>query len=165
MAKIKLVVFDADDVLFSSSSDCYLGQVRLPIRRLDDETIIDIAGCKIVLDSEARSVLQELRRRGIQASLDSVNRPREACEIIKMLQLDEILKHSKINFGDKGKNILDILQDFKKEDHLEISPDEVMFIDDVEKFCNDVRKALRGRGTVLQYGKDIKHLSELFRFL
>jgi magnesium-dependent phosphatase-1 len=142
-----------------------LGQAKLPIRRLNDETIIDATGCRIMLDPEARSVLIELRKRGIQASLDSVNRPREAYEIIKKLGLDRILKHSKINFGDKGNNILEILQDFKKNDHLEISPDEVMFIDDVEKFCNDVRKALRGRGTVLQMGKDIKHLSELCKFL
>ena len=165
MTRIKLVVFDADDVLFSSSSDCYLGQVKLPIRKLDNDSIVDATGCKIMLDPEARLVLAELQRRGIQASLDSVNRPYESNEIIKILQLDRILRYSKINFCDKGKNILDILQEFKKEGHLEISPDEVMFIDDVEKFCNDVRKALRGRGIVLQMGKDIKHLSELFKFL
>jgi len=160
-----LVVFDADDTLFSSSSDCYLGQVRLPVRRLDENTVVDTAGCRIILDPEARSVLQELRKRGIHVSLDSVNRHREANEIIRLLELDKTLEHSKINFGDKGNNILEILQDFGREDHLEISPDEVMFIDDVEKFCNDVKRVLRGRGVVLQKGKDIDHLSELLNFL
>jgi magnesium-dependent phosphatase-1 len=165
MAKIKLVVFDADDVLFSSSSDRYLGDVRLPVSRLDENTIVDTVGYKIILDPEARSVSQELRKRGIHVSLDSVNRPHEANEILRLLGLDRILEHSKINFEDKGNNILEILQDFKKDDHLEISPDEVMFIDDVEKFCNDARRALRGRGVILQKGKDINRLSELFKFL
>jgi len=165
MARIKLVVFDADDVLFSSLSDCYLGQVTLPVKRADENTVIDTAGCKIILDPETRPVLQELRKKRIHVSLDSTNKPREANEIIKLLDMDKIFEHSKINFNDKGNNILEILQDFEKEDNLKISPDEVMFIDDVEEFCEDVKRALRGRGVVLQKGKDINHLSELFRFL
>lgn len=165
MARIKLVVFDADDVLFSSTSDCYLGQVTLPIKRMDEDTIKDSAGCKVRLDEEARTVLHELRKRGIHMSIDSVNRPHEAEEILRVLDIDGFFEHSKINFNDKGHNITEILSDFKARDNLEISPDEVMFIDDVEQFCLDARKALKGKGKILQMGKDINHLSELLRLL
>jgi magnesium-dependent phosphatase-1 len=165
MPRIKLVVFDADDVLFSSVSDCYLGQVTLPITRVDEDSIRDSSGCKIRLDEEARTVLLELRKRGIHMSIDSVNRPREAEEILRVLEIDRFFEHSKINFDDKGHNIIQILSDFKAKSDLEISFDEVMFIDDVEQFCLDAKKALKGKGKVLQMGKDIHHLSELLELL
>jgi magnesium-dependent phosphatase-1 len=165
MPRIKLVIFDADDVLFSSESDCYLGQIILPIRRVDEDTVEDSAGCRIRLDEEARNVLLELKRRGIHASLDSTNRRREAEEILRMLELDEMFEHSRINFSDKGDNILEILKDFNEKDNMRISPDEVMFIDDVEQFCLDAMRALKGKGIVLQMGRDISHLSELLEML
>jgi magnesium-dependent phosphatase-1 len=165
MPRTGLVVFDADDVLFSSASDCYLGQVTLPITRVDEDTIKDSAGCKVRLNDEARTVLQELRKRGIHMSIDSVNRPHEAEEILRVLEIDRFFEHSKINFDDKGHNIIEILSDFKAENDLEISLDEVMFIDDVEQFCLDAKKALKGKGKVLQMGKDIYHLSELLKLL
>jgi magnesium-dependent phosphatase-1 len=165
MPRIKLVIFDADDVLFSSESDCYLGQIILPIRRVDEDTVEDSAGCRIRLDEEARNVLLELKRRGIHASLDSTNRRREAEEILRMLELDEMFEHSRINFSDKGDNILEILKDFNEKDNMRVSPDEVMFIDDVEQFCLDAMRALKGKGIVLQMGRDISHLSELLEML
>jgi magnesium-dependent phosphatase-1 len=165
MPRIKLVIFDADDVLFSSESDCYLGQVTPPIRRVDEDTVEDSAGCRIRLDEEARNVLLELKRRGIHASLDSINRRREAEEILRLLELDEMFEHSRINFSDKGDNILEILRDFNEKDNMRISPDEVMFIDDVEQFCLDAKRALKGKGLVLQMGREISHLSELLEML
>jgi magnesium-dependent phosphatase-1 len=164
MTKIRLVVFDADDVIFSSQSDCYIGQVTLPVRRVDGDTVEDAVGHRVKLDKEARDVLSELKRRGIHTSLNSINKSREANEILRALELEKILEHSMINFSDKGSNMLKILEDFKK-DNVKISPDEVMFIDDVETFCLDVKRALQGRGIVLQMGKDIRHLSELLEFL
>lgn len=165
MPRIKLVVFDADDVLFSSNSDCYLGQISLPARRVDEDTAEDSVGCIIKLDPEARKVLHELRGRGIHVSLDSINRSREAEEILHVLKLDEIFEHSRINFSDKGHNILEILKDFREKDHVEISPDEVMFVDDVEQFCLDAKRVLEGKGVILQMGRDIKRLSELLTML
>jgi magnesium-dependent phosphatase-1 len=165
MPGIKLVIFDADDVLFSSNSDCYLGQVSLPIRRVDEDTIEDSLGRKIKLDPEARTVLHELKRRGIHVSLDSINRPLEAEEVLHFLKLNEVFEHPKINFSDKGKNILEILKDFREKDSVEISPDEVMFVDDVEQFCLDAKRVLKGKGTILQMGKDVSHLSELLEML
>jgi magnesium-dependent phosphatase-1 len=165
MPAIKLVVFDADDVIFSSSSDCYLGQVILPAEKVDLDTVEDAVGCKVRLDPEARRVLSELKSRGVHVSLNSINKPREANEILRLLELDTTFEHPKINFGDKGGNILEILADFEKEDGVRISADEVMFIDDVEQFCLDVRKVLKGRGVVLQMGRDISHLSELLKLL
>lgn len=164
MRAIRLVVFDADDVIFSSSSDCYLGQAVLPVRRTDSDTVEDAAGHRIRLDSEARFVLQELRNRGIHVSLNSVNKPREANAIIHILELDRIFEYPKINFSDKGANMLEILGDFNKS-NVAIHPDDVMFIDDVAEFCIDVKRALGGKGLVLQMNKDISHLSELLRFL
>jgi magnesium-dependent phosphatase-1 len=114
------------------------------------------------LDEEARKVLHELKGKGIHVSLDSINRPREAEQILRVLELEEFFEHSKINFSDKGHNILEILKDFWEKDNIRISPDEVMFIDDVEQFCLDAKKALKGKGLVLQMGRDIKYLSELF---
>jgi magnesium-dependent phosphatase-1 len=137
----------------------------LPITRISEDIVKDSAGCKIVLDQEARSVLHELKDRGIHVSLDSINKPREAEEVLRTLQLDEIFEHPKINFSDKGSNMLEILKDFKEKDNITISPDEVIFIDDVKQFCLDVKKALKGKGLVLQMGQDIKHLSELIRMI
>jgi magnesium-dependent phosphatase-1 len=165
MTSIKLVVFDADDVIFSSSSDCYIGQVKLPVRRLDADTVEDAVGRKIRLDKEARPVLQELRKRGIHVSLDSINKPREAGEVIRILELDKVFEHAKINFSDKGANMLKIIQEFKDVDKLEISFDEVMFIDDVEEFCLNVKRTLKGKGVILQMNRDILHLSELLTYL
>jgi magnesium-dependent phosphatase-1 len=164
MTTIKLVVFDADDVIFSSSSDCYLGQATLPVRRIDSDTVEDAIGHRIRLDKEARNVLNELRKRGIHTSLNSINKSREAYEILRVLELDTVFEHSKINFSDKGTNMLKILEDFKK-DNVTISPDEVIFIDDVWEFCVEVKRALKGKGVVLQMNKDISHLSELTKFL
>jgi magnesium-dependent phosphatase-1 len=164
MTTIKLVVFDADDVIFSSSSDCYLGQATLPVRRIDSDTVEDAIGHRIRLDKEARNVLNELRKRGIHTSLNSINKSREAYEILRVLELDTVFEHSKINFSDKGTNMLKILEDFKK-DNVTISPDEVIFIDDVWEFCVEVKRALKGKGAVLQMNKDISHLSELTKFL
>ena len=165
MARIKLVIFDADDVLFSGDSDCYLGQASLPIRRIDKDTVEDSAGCKIRLDHEARKVLHRLKEKGIHVSLDSINKRREAEEVLHVLELDEILEHSRINFSDKGHNILEVLNDFKEKNNLEISPNEVMFIDDVEQFCLDAKRVLKGRGIVLQMGRDIRSLPELLEML
>ena len=132
MRRIKLVIFDADDVLFSSNSDCYLGQATLPIRRVGIDTLEDSAGCKISLDPEARKVLHDLKERGTHVSIDITNRRRDAEEVLRALELEEIIEHPRINFSDKGYNILEILRDFREKDNLQISPDEVMFIDDVE---------------------------------
>jgi magnesium-dependent phosphatase-1 len=164
MTKIKLVVFDADDVVFSSSSDCYIGQVTLPLIRIGNDIVKDAAGCKIILDEDVRFVLDELRRRGIHISMDSINRPREAAEVLHTLDLDRLFEHPKINFSDKGANVMEILREFR-EDGTEISPDEVMFIDDVAEFCQEVKKVLGGKGVVLQMNKDIPRLSDLLGFL
>jgi magnesium-dependent phosphatase-1 len=165
MQRIKLVIFDADGVLFRSNSDCYLGQASPPLRRVDEDIVEDSVGCRIKLDPQARKVLHELKRRGIHVSLDSTNRHREAEEVLHALKLDELLEHSKINFSDKGSNILEILRDFREKDGLQFSPGEVMFVDDVEQFCLDAKKVLKGRGIILQMGKDVSHLSELLEML
>ena len=111
---------------------------------MDNDTVEDAAGHRIILDSEARSVLHELRKRKVHSSLNSINRPLEAGAVLHILKLDEVFEHAKINFSDKGTNMLRILQDFKEEDDLELSPDEVMFIDDVAEFCLEVKRALKG---------------------
>jgi magnesium-dependent phosphatase-1 len=130
------------------------------------DTIEDSVGCKISLDPEARKVLHDLREKGIYVSLDSINRHLEAEEVLRTLELDEIIELPRINFSDKGHNILEILKDFREKDNLEISSDEVMFIDDVEQFCLDAKRVLTGKGIVLQMGRDIiHHLSELLQMI
>lgn len=106
MARIKLVVFDADDVIFSSNSDCYLGQVTLPVKRLDRDLVEDSKRCKIILDEEARAVLSELKKRGIHISLDSVNKLREAETILQVLELGDFFEHRKINLVTRGTTFL-----------------------------------------------------------
>jgi magnesium-dependent phosphatase-1 len=141
------------------------GVSYLPARRVGIDTIEDSAGCKISLNPEARKVLHDLKEKRIHVSLDSINRRQEAEEVLRTLKLDEIIEHPRINFNDKGPNILEILKDFREKDNLEISPDEVMFIDDVEQFCLDAKRVLRGKGTVPQMGRDISHLSELLQMI
>jgi magnesium-dependent phosphatase-1 len=96
------------------------------------DTLEDSAGCKISLDPKARKVLYELKERGIHVSLYSTNKRREAEEVLRALKLQKIIEHPRINFSDKGYNILEILKDSREKDDLQMSPDEVMFIDDLE---------------------------------
>jgi len=158
---IRLVILDCDRTLWAHED---VSTLRLPVTRINGETVRDVRGDLVRLAPGARELLEELRRRGTLISICSWNRPEPVFAILDLLGLTEFFVHPKVEFHPhKDRMISDLLAELASEG-MALRPDEVLFVDDNPAMLLRVRDGV-GPVRTLQAGVDVRDLRDVLGFL
>lgn len=162
---IKLVIFDADETLWHVEKG-YASTLVLPLRKVDDDSVIDAVGVKVWLFHGVRELLEELRRRGVIVSLASAN-DEEPNKVKLLLELFEVMRYfsfPQVNWQKKSHNIRKIVELVREKLRVNLDFEEVIFIDDSEFNVIDARKECPGI-KAFQIGRDIPSIALLYEDL
>lgn len=161
---IKLVIFDADETLWKSHG-IWASLLVPPLRKVNDNEIIDSEGKRITLVNGLRQLLKTLKDRGILISLVSLNdnKPNRVAECLELFELYHYFEHPQINWNDKGQNIKKVLKLFEENGN-NINCNETLFVDD---HMSNIRKAKAACPEIvaLHIGSDISKVTEIIKFL
>nr|MDO8063845.1 magnesium-dependent phosphatase-1 [Candidatus Freyrarchaeum guaymaensis] len=158
---IKLVIFDADETLWSVSEG-YASTLVLPLRRVGDDLVVDAYGVRVRLFSGVRELLEELRRRGVIVSLVSANdeEPNKVRLLLEAFGIDRYFAFPQVNWRRKSENVRRVVELVRSRLGFEVSFDEVLFLDDSPFNIEDVRSRCPGVKTI-QVGLDVRDVGEV----
>lgn len=133
-----------------------------PYRRVDADTVADSQGSVIKLRSDARSVLTELKKRGIALVVISWNNYDRAAEALKALDLFDLFDLLIIEpHPDKDLMFKQLLKWARARG---IEPREVVFVDDNPEMIEKVKRAWPDVRT-LRFGYEVLSFVELLELL
>jgi magnesium-dependent phosphatase-1 len=158
---VKLVIFDCDRTLWDHPN---VTALRLPVRRVDDDTVEDAAGVRVRLHPGVREVLEELRRRGILISVASWNRPEPVQAVFDALGLSRYFTRPKVEHHPYKEQTIARLLDELAADGVVLRPEEVLFVDDRMMHLDRVRRALGPVRTALA-GVEITDLRDVMGYI
>jgi len=157
MSKIKLVIFDLDETLWSMEEG-YCSILRPPLQQVGPDTIVDSIGRKIELYGGVRELLQSLGDAGIILSVASKNDPEPATEVMKRFRIYDFFTYPQLEWGPKVRLVKRLLAILAERDGLEILPKEALLVDDWRSNVNEVS----GLGVrTLLLDSDITHVDEV----
>jgi magnesium-dependent phosphatase-1 len=122
-----LVIFDGDGTLWSG--DVLAGYLTTPLRYIDDDTVEDHQGKRIMLKEGVRDVLDVLREKDIYVALASENRKLPVVALLQRLKLGQYFNFLEVSWTEKDEMILRILNIFKEKGK---ETGKVYFIDDFD---------------------------------
>jgi magnesium-dependent phosphatase-1 len=158
--RIRLVVFDLDETVWSVSRDFCAAMVE-PYEVRGDE-VRDAEGRRLVLRDDARRTFDGLLERGYRLSAASRNHPVVGRRVLEALCLWERFTHPCLEWQDKDLSVANVLEDFRRLGPEPFEPRETLFVDDWPQNVIDAA----GVGVLgVVYGWHIKHLSELLDLL
>ena len=133
--RVKLIVLDLDQVLWDHHDATSL---ILPLRRVDERTLVDSSGERVVLREGVRDFLEGARAKGIYLSTCSWNEPEKAIAVLRTFQLDRYFDLLVIEpHPEKDRMMERILDHFAPKG---VREDETVFIDDKEEMLEKVRR-------------------------
>ncbi len=133
--RVKLIALDLDQVLWDYHDATSLA---LPLRRVDERTLVDSSGNKVVLREGVRNFLEEAKNRGIYLSTCSWNEPEKAIAVLKTFQLDQYFDLLMIEpHPEKDRMMEKILSHFAPKG---VREEETAFVDDKEEMLEKVRR-------------------------
>ncbi|WXG41560.1 MAG: magnesium-dependent phosphatase-1 [Candidatus Freyarchaeum deiterrae] len=162
---IKLVIFDADETLWTTYG--YWASLLVPpLEKVNDSEIRDSEGKRLTLFDGVRQLLETLNDRGILISLVSINdhEPNRVAECLELFELDRFFVYPQVDWGDKGQNIKKVLNLLRENDGKILKYDEVLFVDDLLPFIKNAKAACPGIKT-LHIGSEISVVTEIMNFL
>ncbi len=158
---VRLVIFDCDLTLWDHAN---VSELRLPLSRVDTDTIEDAAGVHVRLLPGVREVFAGLQARGILISIASWNQPEPVFAMLDLLGLTPFFTRPKVEpHPYKERTIAALLQELAAEG-LAVKPDEVVYVDDRALHLRRVREAL-GSIRTLRPGVDLKDLREMLAYI
>jgi magnesium-dependent phosphatase-1 len=122
-----LVIFDGDGTLWDG--DVLAGYLTTPLHEIDENTVEDYDGKRVVLRGGVREVLEELRNRGIYVALASENRKIPVVSLLQRLNLGQYFNFLEVSWTEKDEMILRILKIFKEKKK---DPGKIFFVDDFD---------------------------------
>ena len=122
-----LVIFDGDGTLWDG--DVLAGYLTTPLHEIDENTVEDYDGKRVVLRGGVREVLEELRNRGIYVALASENRKIPVVSLLQRLNLGQYFNFLEVSWTEKDEMILRILKIFKEKNK---DPGKIFFVDDFD---------------------------------
>ncbi|MBU7017452.1 MAG: magnesium-dependent phosphatase-1 [Theionarchaea archaeon] len=122
-----LVIFDGDGTLWDG--DVLAGYLTTPLHEIDENTVEDYDGKRVVLRGGVREVLEELRNRGIYVALASENRKIPVVSLLQRLNLGQYFNFLEVSWTEKDEMILRILKIFEEKNK---DPGRVFFVDDFD---------------------------------
>jgi magnesium-dependent phosphatase-1 len=161
---IKLVIFDADDTLWTIDRG-FASLLKPPLKRTGLNSLEDAEGKKLRLFEGVRELLNFLREKSILLSIASSNQynPNMVEECLKTLGLDFFV-YPQVNYRDKGENVKNLLNTIYENHGEKINYDEIIFVDDSEAHIFNVKNLCPGI-KVLHLGSDISSVTEIKNYL
>lgn len=161
---VKLVVFDADETLWSVERG-FASTLVLPLRKVDDDVVVDAAGVRVRLFPGVRGLLEELKRRGVLVSLASANdeEPNKVEMLLELFGIREYFLFPQVCWERKSRSVRKIVE-LVRGMGVDLEFSEVLFVDDSEYNILDVKGGCPGVKT-LQVGRDIAGVAQLLREL
>lgn len=166
----KLIVFDADETLWTSKG--YASQLVDPIELIDNLTVKDTKNLILKLFSEVPSMLEEIKKRAVKEeiciSIASNNNINSVLKLLEIFKIEKYFIFPQADFFEttKSQKILKVLELLKKKK--EILIDKVIFVDDWESNCVEVKKGLKNKVddlVVLQKDQDIEKIDEVLKYI
>lgn len=162
---IRLVVFDADETLWSIEEG-YASTLVLPLRKVDDDLVVDALDVSVQLLPGVRRLLDELSRRGVIISLVSANdeEPNKVEMLLELFGIRDYFSFPQVNWQRKSRNVRRIVELVREKMGVDLDFAEVLFVDDSEFNVMDVKGGCPGV-RVLQVGRDIPSITLLLEKL
>jgi len=159
MDKVKLIALDLDKVLWNHHDATSLS---LPLKRLDERTLVDSEGERVVLREGVREFLQKAKAKGIHLSTCSWNEPEKALAVLKAFDLERYFDLLVVEpHPEKDRMMERILNRF-----FEVREEEVVFVDDREDMLGKVRSRYPKIRTIRFHPEgEVFSFSELSRML
>jgi magnesium-dependent phosphatase-1 len=153
---VALVIFDCDRTLWSDD----VSTLRLPFRRINDDSLEDSVGKRLTLSLGAKSILLELNRRGIICSIASWNEPDLVREALTVFGISGLFTEPVVEYHqEKDRMVREVIRRLRLR-NVNIPSSEVMMIDDNPEMLEKISKAFPDIRCV-QYGKDIVELEDM----
>ena len=156
---VRLAIFDCDRTLWDHHN---VSDLRLPFRKLDEDTVEDAGGIQVRLFPGVRQVLQVLREQGVLCSIASWNQPEPVAAILDLLGLSGYFTHAKVEFHPYKERMIGALLDELTAEGVVIWPEDVLFVDDRIVHLNRVRRMV-GPVQTLQSGVDFTDFRDVLR--
>ncbi|MDK2383528.1 MAG: magnesium-dependent phosphatase-1 [Candidatus Korarchaeota archaeon] len=133
--RVKLIVLDLDQVLWDHHDATSLA---LPLRRVDERTLVDASGDKVFLREGVRDFLERAKNKGIYLSTCSWNEPDKAIAALRIFQLDRYFDLLMVEpHPEKDRMMEKILNHFTPRG---VREEETVFVDDKEEMLEKVRR-------------------------
>ena len=156
----RLFVFDLDETLWCTDQDgvdAFEGPFELEASHIarSENSLVE-------LRPGIRKLLRAIHRGGGIASLVCRSQEETCNEILEVFGIRDRFFHPRYGLQEKGEAILEILTEIRTRLGVEISPEEVLLVDDS---AANVNEAKRVGARALLYGRDIRNLSELQKWV
>jgi len=141
-----------------------ISSLTLPLKKIDESTLIDAKGETLRLFDGVRDFLKGLKKRGLIVSLVTWNKPEHVYEAIRLLEIDRFFNFVEVEFTpDKHLLIARILSRLSEEG-VRLEPHEILCVDDSTRHLKDICDKI-GRVLFLQMWKDVKEPSEILSYI
>lgn len=138
MSPVKLVVFDLDHTLWDHPN---VSSLVFPLTVVTNDSVEDAEGSRVTLFRGIRETLGALRDRGLMLSVASWNNPPPVLELLKLFGLGEYFKYIQIEWDmPKVEMIRTIVRLINRNLHVDVRPEEILFVDDNEQHHKIVRE-------------------------
>jgi magnesium-dependent phosphatase-1 len=156
----RLFVFDLDETLWCTDQDG-VEPIEGPFE-LEASHLACSEKSRVQLRPGIRKLLRAIHRGGGIASLVCRSEEETCNEILEVFGLRDRFFHPRYGLQEKGEAILEILAEIRQRLGVKISPEEVLLVDDA---AANVVEAQRVGARALLYGRDIRNLSELQKWV
>lgn len=142
MSPVKLVVFDLDHTLWDHPN---VSSLVFPLTLVTSDSVEDAERSKVTLFRGIRETLEALRDRGLVLSVASWNDPPPVLELLRLFGLGELFKYPQVEWDvPKVEMIRRTVRLIRRNLHVDIRPEEILFVDDNEKHHEIVREQEKG---------------------
>ncbi|OUU25023.1 MAG: magnesium-dependent phosphatase-1 [Planctomycetia bacterium TMED53] len=156
----KLYVFDLDETLWCTDQEG-VEPFEGPFQ-LEESHLARSENSSVRLRQGTRRLLKAIHRNGGIASLACRSEEETSNEILEVFGIRDRFFQPRYGLQEKGEAILEILSEIREKLGVEISVEEVLFVDDAPA---NTAEAQRVGAKALLYGRDLRNLSELKRWV
>jgi|Deesub1362B_J571_1020462.scaffolds.fasta_scaffold00004_436 magnesium-dependent phosphatase-1 len=161
MAEIYLVIFDCDRTLWDHYD---ISILKHPFKKIGSK-VQDAEGVTISLNENVEATIRELYNRGYKLGVATFNIADYAIEILRLFGLLQYFHYIVAEYHPFKERMIAKIIDMAKVDLAkDIEYSNVLMIDDNEWTVKRLKEKMPGL-RVLQYGKDIVSINEIFRHL
>ena len=142
MSSVKLVVFDLDHTLWDHPN---VSSLVFPLTLVTSDSVEDAEHSRVTLFKGIRETLGTLRDRGLMLSVASWNDPLPVLELLRLFGLEGYFKYPQVEWDvPKVDMIRTIVGLIRRNLHVHVRPEEILFVDDNEKHHEIVREQEKG---------------------